>query len=385
MTGDDRGRAAQGVPQCRAGLARAAAASRTRRTGSPCSATCSARTCVRRCRTPCASGGGSGRSSGARRSARRSSSSGARSSRPSWRTSRGSPSTWASASPTCGRSPGTACSRRTTTSPTGSWRTTSSRPGFSREAMEAYHPMMLDVAERLTGPLGPRAGTAGRAVDVPGDMTKLTLETIARTGFGHDFGSFERTRPHPFVDRHGRHPDATRSASTPSPSRWSRCCCAAPRGATRPTWRTSTARSTRWCGPAAARAAAATATCSTGCWRPPTRRPGERLSRREHPPPGHHLPGRRARDRPRAPSPSPCTTSPGTPTSPPAPAPRWTGCGATPRGPATSRSPSCATCAGSSTSRCGCGRRRPRSPARPARTPCWAGSIRCGGAPGRWC
>jgi unspecific monooxygenase len=36
-------------------------------------------------------------------------------------------------------------------------------------------------------------------VDVPGDMTKLTLETIARTGFGHDFGSFERARPHPFV------------------------------------------------------------------------------------------------------------------------------------------------------------------------------------------
>ncbi|MGW1721310.1 cytochrome P450 [Streptomyces sp. NPDC002306] len=71
-------------------------------------------------------------------------------------------------------------------------------PGFSREAMAAYHPMMLDVAGRLTdhwdGSL-----TAGRPVDVPGDMTRLTLETIARTGFGHDFGSFERTRPHPFV------------------------------------------------------------------------------------------------------------------------------------------------------------------------------------------
>ncbi|MFE0451269.1 cytochrome P450 [Streptomyces sp. NPDC058914] len=71
-------------------------------------------------------------------------------------------------------------------------------PGFSREAMEAYHPMMLDVAERLTGHWD-RAAAAGRDVDVPGDMTKLTLETIARTGFGHDFGSFERARPHPFV------------------------------------------------------------------------------------------------------------------------------------------------------------------------------------------
>ncbi|WAZ25812.1 cytochrome P450 [Streptomyces cinnabarinus] len=71
-------------------------------------------------------------------------------------------------------------------------------PGFSREAMEGYHAMMLDVAGRLTGHWD-RAALAGRTVDVPGDMTKLTLETIARTGFGHDFGSFERSRPHPFV------------------------------------------------------------------------------------------------------------------------------------------------------------------------------------------
>ncbi|MFF4037727.1 cytochrome P450 [Streptomyces sp. NPDC001816] len=71
-------------------------------------------------------------------------------------------------------------------------------PGFTREAMEGYHGMMLAVAERLTGHWD-RELAAGRAVDVPGDMTKLTLETISRTGFGHDFGSFERDRPHPFV------------------------------------------------------------------------------------------------------------------------------------------------------------------------------------------
>ncbi|MFD5791986.1 cytochrome P450 [Streptomyces diastatochromogenes] len=71
-------------------------------------------------------------------------------------------------------------------------------PGFSREAMEGYHGMMLAVAARLTGHWD-RELAAGRAVDVPGDMTKLTLETISRTGFGHDFGSFERDRPHPFV------------------------------------------------------------------------------------------------------------------------------------------------------------------------------------------
>ncbi|MFG2687095.1 cytochrome P450 [Streptomyces sp. NPDC048405] len=71
-------------------------------------------------------------------------------------------------------------------------------PGFSREAMAGYHVMMLDVAARLTAHWD-LAEAAGRAVDVPGDMTKLTLETIARTGFGHDFGSFERSRLHPFV------------------------------------------------------------------------------------------------------------------------------------------------------------------------------------------
>ncbi|MFJ9705240.1 cytochrome P450 [Streptomyces sp. NPDC101234] len=71
-------------------------------------------------------------------------------------------------------------------------------PGFSREAMEGYHAMMLSVAGRLTDRWD-RELAAGQWVDVPGDMTKLTLETIARTGFGHDFGSFERDRPHPFV------------------------------------------------------------------------------------------------------------------------------------------------------------------------------------------
>ncbi|MEV7192003.1 cytochrome P450 [Streptomyces sp. NPDC093510] len=71
-------------------------------------------------------------------------------------------------------------------------------PGFSREAMSGYHPLMLDVARQLTARWDEREA-AGRAVDVPGDMTKLTLETIARTGFGHDFGSFERSAPHPFV------------------------------------------------------------------------------------------------------------------------------------------------------------------------------------------
>jgi unspecific monooxygenase len=90
-------------------------------------------------------------------------------------------------------------------------------PGFSREAMAGYHPMMLAVAERLTDRWD-RELTAGRSVDVPGDMTKLTLETIARTGFGHDFGSFERDRPHPFVTSMvGTLSYAQRLNSVPSP------------------------------------------------------------------------------------------------------------------------------------------------------------------------
>jgi cytochrome P450 len=90
-------------------------------------------------------------------------------------------------------------------------------PGFSREAMAGYHPMMLAVAERLTDHWD-RELAAGRSVDVPADMTKLTLETIARTGFGHDFGSFERDRPHPFVTAMvGTLSYAQRLNSVPSP------------------------------------------------------------------------------------------------------------------------------------------------------------------------
>ncbi len=77
--------------------------------------------------------------------------------------------------------------------------------------------MMLSVAERLTDHWD-RELAAGRPVDVPGDMTKLTLETISRTGFGHDFGSFERDRPHPFVTSMvGTLSYAQRLNSVPSP------------------------------------------------------------------------------------------------------------------------------------------------------------------------
>ncbi|TSD95686.1 cytochrome P450 [Skermania sp. ID1734] len=72
------------------------------------------------------------------------------------------------------------------------------RPAFTQSAMRSYHQTMLDVAGELTRYWDQHAGVA--PVDVSPDMTKLTLETIGRTGFSHPFDSFRRERPHPFVD-----------------------------------------------------------------------------------------------------------------------------------------------------------------------------------------
>ena len=70
-------------------------------------------------------------------------------------------------------------------------------PAFSMDAMRGYHPRMLDIAtqlmlkwERLNG---------DDTVDVPADMTRLTLDTIALCGFDYRFNSFYRDTPHPFV------------------------------------------------------------------------------------------------------------------------------------------------------------------------------------------
>jgi len=67
-------------------------------------------------------------------------------------------------------------------------------PAFSRNAMQRYHPTMLAITRELLD-----TWDSGGEVDVADDMTKLTLETIGRTGFGYSFSSFERAEPHPFV------------------------------------------------------------------------------------------------------------------------------------------------------------------------------------------
>jgi cytochrome P450/NADPH-cytochrome P450 reductase len=57
---------------------------------------------------------------------------------------------------------------------------------------------MIDIADQLVekwARLNP-----GDEVDVPADMTRLTLDTIALCGFGYRFNSFYRDTPHPFVE-----------------------------------------------------------------------------------------------------------------------------------------------------------------------------------------
>ncbi len=68
-------------------------------------------------------------------------------------------------------------------------------PAFTKAAMQRYHPIMLEAARELFSAWD----GVGRPVDVSADMTRLTLETISRTAFSTDFGSFSRAEPHPFI------------------------------------------------------------------------------------------------------------------------------------------------------------------------------------------
>ncbi len=69
------------------------------------------------------------------------------------------------------------------------------RPAFTQNAMRSYHEIMLDTASDLV-----THWRSKTTVDVSSDMTKLTLDTIGRTGFSYGFDSFTRSKPHPFVD-----------------------------------------------------------------------------------------------------------------------------------------------------------------------------------------
>lgn len=69
------------------------------------------------------------------------------------------------------------------------------RPAFTRAAMQSYHPIMLETLDELFAYWERQDGP----VDVSRDMTKLTMETLARAAFSRDFGSFDGTDVHPFI------------------------------------------------------------------------------------------------------------------------------------------------------------------------------------------
>lgn len=71
-------------------------------------------------------------------------------------------------------------------------------PTFSRQAMNNYMPMMLDVAGQLT--MKWDRLNADDEIDVVHDMTAVALDTIGICGFNYRFNSFYRRDYHPFID-----------------------------------------------------------------------------------------------------------------------------------------------------------------------------------------
>ncbi|MGY5343633.1 bifunctional cytochrome P450/NADPH--P450 reductase [Paenibacillus glucanolyticus] len=70
-------------------------------------------------------------------------------------------------------------------------------PSFSQSAMRGYHDMMVDIAVQLIQKWARL--NEDESVDVPEDMTRLTLDTIGLCGFNYRFNSFYRDLPHPFI------------------------------------------------------------------------------------------------------------------------------------------------------------------------------------------
>lgn len=79
-------------------------------------------------------------------------------------------------------------------------------PAFTKTAMRSYHPTMSATASELFAYWDRRATDSNvpdrhvTDTDVTRDMTKLTLETLTRTAFSQDFGSFSSAQPHPFIE-----------------------------------------------------------------------------------------------------------------------------------------------------------------------------------------
>ncbi|OZC56071.1 cytochrome P450 [Rhodococcus sp. 06-621-2] len=78
-------------------------------------------------------------------------------------------------------------------------------PAFSQASMRSYHDTMIECVTDLVGYWDKAiAGSSRGRVEVPGDMNKLTLEIIGRTGFGYEFHSFDAAETDPFVNSMSR-------------------------------------------------------------------------------------------------------------------------------------------------------------------------------------
>ncbi|MEU6323562.1 cytochrome P450 [Streptomyces sp. NPDC047009] len=70
-------------------------------------------------------------------------------------------------------------------------------PAFSQRAMKTYFGQMLEIAQNLVGKWESREG---QPVAITDDYTRLTLDTIALSGFGYRFQSFDKEELHPFLN-----------------------------------------------------------------------------------------------------------------------------------------------------------------------------------------
>jgi cytochrome P450/NADPH-cytochrome P450 reductase len=70
-------------------------------------------------------------------------------------------------------------------------------PAFGLKQMKEYLPKMIEVADQL---LQKWQVVGERGIDVSGDFTRLTLDTIALCGFDYRFRSFASEQLHPFLD-----------------------------------------------------------------------------------------------------------------------------------------------------------------------------------------
>lgn len=71
-------------------------------------------------------------------------------------------------------------------------------PSFSQRAMQDYHNKMVDISLQLVQKWARL--NEKEEINVPEDMTRLTLDTIGLCGFNYRFNSFYSEKNHPFIN-----------------------------------------------------------------------------------------------------------------------------------------------------------------------------------------